>query len=118
MVITGLPMEEPWVPKHLHEKLTMGLQATEKKFKDAGLQQSFLFVTPDDDVTGSLGPELAKRKPDVLVIGFGVRGDPKLTSFFEDLVNTAHSTLPECKFAFNTEPGNSLEAVKRVMNIP
>ncbi|KAK9792992.1 hypothetical protein WJX73_001615 [Symbiochloris irregularis] len=116
VTITGLPVEEPYVPKHLHEKVNLGLQATEKKFKEAGIEQTFLYAKPDD-VAGSIGPELAKSKPDCVVIGFGARGDPKLTPYFEDLVNTAHITLPGCKFAFNSEPGNSLEAVQRVMNI-
>lgn len=116
VVITGLPIEEPYVPKHLHEKVQAGLQATEKKFKEAGIEQSFLFASPDN-VSESVAPELAKSKADCVVIGFGARGNPELTPYFEDLVNAAHSSLPECKFAFNTEPGNSLEAVQRVIKL-
>lgn len=45
--------------------------------------------------------------------GFGIRGTPLFTTFFERLVNTIHEKSPKSKLLFNNGPSGTFEAVRR-----
>ena len=50
---------------------------------------------------------------DVVLIGNGVRGVPRFTELFEQLVNAVHELAPRARFAFNVDPPGTLEALRR-----
>lgn len=50
---------------------------------------------------------------DVVLIGNGVRGFPRFTELFEQLVNAVHELAPRARFALNVDPPNTLEALQR-----
>lgn len=52
---------------------------------------------------------------DMVSLGFGVRGNPKLTVVFELLVNTCSQGQPGVRFSFPTHPQELFEAVERVL---
>ena len=77
-----------------------------------------------DVVRAMIGPEheagvatvrraLTDGGVDVVMIGNGVRGTPENTELFEKLVNVAHDLAPRARFAFNADPGSTLDAVRR-----
>lgn len=68
-----------------------------------------------DKTTDTVKEKLRDGPYDMVSIGFGVRGDPKLTEIFEKLVNTVSQGQPGVKFAFQTHPQELFDAVKRVM---
>lgn len=68
-----------------------------------------------EKITDDLKETLKDGPYDMVSIGFGVRGDPKLTEIFEKLVNTVSQVQPGARFAFLTHPQDMFAAVKRVM---
>ena len=58
---------------------------------------------------------LKRVGPDVVVIGNGVRSDPKLLELFEAVVNEVARSAPGAALAFNTLPFDTPEAVRRAL---
>ncbi len=56
---------------------------------------------------------LREEKPDIVLVGAGVRTDPNLFFLFEKVINVIHSQAPSAKIAFNNLPYDSLESVQR-----
>ncbi|MBT2532686.1 hypothetical protein J7E83_11240 [Arthrobacter sp. ISL-48] len=59
--------------------------------------------------------ELARGPWDAVMIGGGVRAIPAHTELFERIVNTVHELAPEARFAFNSGPDTTLDALRRVL---
>ena len=57
--------------------------------------------------------DLRTHKPDCVLIGAGVRLNPKLTGLFERLVNLVRQHAPQSRLCFNSGPHDSAEAVER-----
>lgn len=68
---------------------------------------------PHTDANQTLTQALAEHRPDVVLIGAGVRADPDHHILFEQLINTIHAEASNAKIAFNTSPFDSVEAVQR-----
>jgi len=60
-----------------------------------------------------IGEKLRSKRWDGVIVGFGVRGNPKLTDVFEALVNTASKILPGIKFGFASAPDDVFPCVVR-----
>ena len=56
---------------------------------------------------------LTSQTFDIVMIGNGVRGVPRFTGLFEQLVNAVHELAPRTRFAFNVDPPGTLEALRR-----
>lgn len=57
---------------------------------------------------------LLSRSPfDCIMIGAGLRALPEHTILFEKVINTIHRHAPSASICFNTNPGNTAEAVLR-----
>lgn len=63
----------------------------------------------------SVRRRLQKERPDLFIIGFGIRGSPELTAFFERLINTCRETSPSTKIGFNVAFDGNLEVCERVL---
>ena len=58
--------------------------------------------------------ELSREKFECIMVGAGVRVLSQNTSIFEKIMNTIHQKAPpSSKICFNTNPGDSAEAVLR-----
>jgi hypothetical protein len=57
--------------------------------------------------------DLRAHKLDCVLIGAGVRFNPKLTGLFERLVNLVRQHAPQSRLCFNSGPYDSAEAVER-----
>jgi len=62
-------------------------------------------------ITGAL----AARKFDCVLIGAGLRADPLKLLLFEKIINLVHALAPGARICFNTKPGDSVEAVQRLV---
>lgn len=72
------------------------------------------YLAPDDAAwQDKMITTLKERKCDGLIVGFGVRGDPKLTVFFEAIVNTVVDHAPGAKVLFDSSPPSMVDAAKR-----
>jgi hypothetical protein len=56
---------------------------------------------------------LQTHKPDCVMIGAGVRLNPKLTGLFEQLVNLVRQHAPQSRLCFNSGPYDTAKAVQR-----
>lgn len=111
----GLPWDHPIVKAHLNVALVRdALQKMEEAMVDAGYDYTQHLMAPEDGI-GSLVTELNRKSYDGVVIGFGVRGSPELTVFFEEMVNTIQEHAPKAKFLFNTNtsPLTAVDAARR-----
>ena len=57
--------------------------------------------------------DLRTHKPDCVMIGAGVRLNPKLTGLFEQLVNLVRQHAPQSRLCFNSGPYDTAKAVER-----
>jgi hypothetical protein len=60
-----------------------------------------------------LKEHLSRRSFDCVVIGAGLRDDPKQLLLFEQLLNIVHARAPDAKICFNSTPADTAEAVQR-----
>lgn len=81
--------------------------------RDAGYDYTTSFYGPGSVGTNHVISELKRKHYDGVMIGFGVRGNPDLTVWFEEIVNIVREHAPHAKFMFNADPQSSLEAAKR-----
>nr|MDJ0817067.1 hypothetical protein [Desulfobacterales bacterium] len=56
---------------------------------------------------------LKQKSYDCVLVGAGVRLDPDHFLVFERLVNAVHRHAPLASICFNTNPGDTAEAVQR-----
>lgn len=95
------------------EKLEAALAAVETQLRGDGFETALCLT--DDGATASevLEEALAAFQPDIVSIGAGIRADPDLLHLFESLVNLAHRVVPQARFAFNTDPMDTIASVHR-----
>ncbi|KAG9001519.1 hypothetical protein FRB94_006539 [Tulasnella sp. JGI-2019a] len=70
-----------------------------------------------DSATGTLAGFIEKLKTeewDEVFIGHGVKTDPRMTVWFEELINVVREHSPKSKFVFNETDQDTLVAMKRV----
>ncbi|WJR77996.1 hypothetical protein [Bradyrhizobium sp. NP1] len=65
--------------------------------------------TAEDVVTAAL----RSRRYDCVVIGAGLRLPPALLLLFEKVINLVHIHARDARICFNTNPGDTVEAVQR-----
>ena len=56
---------------------------------------------------------MREKSYDGVMIGFGVRGAPELTGFFNYALNAVKYTLLTARLLFNSSPPPALNAVRR-----
>lgn len=93
------------------------LQENMARAKEAGYEPSNIDLDPQN-VADSLvrwEAELKKEKWDLVVIGYGIRGNKDFTELFEKAVNAAVAIQPGIKFGFSVSPAGVFECMKRVL---
>ncbi|KAF7965201.1 hypothetical protein HWV62_45089 [Athelia sp. TMB] len=113
--LVGLPWDHPDVAKQADPTaIRDGLAAAEAAIRSAGYVYEFFPIGPDDaPAKAALAAQLKERKYDGVVFGYGLRGVPELTVFFEEAVNLVKDALPGARLLFNFSPASTLDAVKR-----
>jgi hypothetical protein len=97
------------------EKIRAGLEGDGERLRAQGYPADVLWV--DDGKTAHLvlRERLQAKQYDCVMIGAGLRTLPPYALLFEALVNVVHEAAPRAKFAFNTNPADTAEAVQRVV---
>lgn len=113
IIVIGLPVDHAIVKAHFDpEVIRAGIEKVLADTTAAGYAISAFFLQPDDGMAPLIA-ELKQKSYDGVMIGFGVRGTPELTVFFEDIVNTVREHAPSAKLLFNSSPPTTLDAAKR-----
>jgi len=117
VLLVGLPWDHHTIAaKYDANVIRMNLEQTELTMKDAGYDYKPCYIEPEEGMTPLI--DVLKHKHwDGVVVGFGVRGEPSLTVFFEQIVNVVREHSPTTKLLFNTSPGSTIDAAKRWLPI-
>ncbi len=90
-----------------------GIDADIARLRGLGYDAEFCPVDLGATAEASLRARLAARRWDCVVIGAGIRVFASQTVLLETLINVVHAEAPKAKFAFNTTPADTAEAVQR-----
>lgn len=95
------------------DKLAAMLEADRSKLNDLGYDANLLFIDDAETAFDVVKVRLHQENYDCVLIGAGVRTDDEHFIVFERLVNAVHESAPTAKICFNTNPGDTAEAVQR-----
>lgn len=82
------------------------------RVRAAGYEVEPCLVDLGDGAVAETASRLDAQRFDCVLIGAGLRAEPQLL-LFEQLVNLVHERAPEAKICFNSNPADSVEAVRR-----
>lgn len=95
------------------EKLRAGLEAGEARLKSVGYDAQWCLTDTGETAEAVVMERLAQKQFDCILIGAGVRLNPKHFLLLEKLLNIVHERAPHAKICFNTNPNDTVEAVQR-----
>jgi hypothetical protein len=95
------------------EKLAAALEADRNKLNDLGYDATLPFIGDAETASNVVKEALTQEHYDCVLIGAGVRKVDEHFVVFERLVNAVHEAAPNAKICFNTNPGDTAEAVQR-----
>jgi hypothetical protein len=89
-------------------------QEENNKLTDLGYEPQICFIDLGETAESVVSNRLSRENFDCIMIGAGVRLVPQHTVLFEKIINAVHQKAPpSSKICFNTNPGDSAEAVLR-----
>jgi hypothetical protein len=97
------------------EKIRAGLEGDGARLNGLGYQAEILWIDDGDTAEQVLRERLGAERYDGVLIGAGLRTLPPHALLFEALVNAVHEAAPQARFAFNTNPADTAEAVQRAI---
>ena len=97
------------------EKIRGGLEGDGKKLNALGYHADILWVDDGDTAEKVLRERLGQTRYDAVMIGAGIRTLPPYALLFEALVNAVHEAAPQARFAFNSNPADTAQAVQRAV---
>ena len=83
-----------------------------ERVRALGLEVEPCLVDSGATAEAVLAEQLRSRRFDCIMIGAGLRAQPRLL-LFERLLNLIHAHAPGAKICFNTTPADTAEAVQR-----
>ena len=91
-------------------------QDTNKRLMDLGYEVQGCLVDLGETAESVVSDTLSREKFNCIMVGAGIRTLPQHTLLFEKIINTIHQKAPSSsKICFNTNPGDTVEAVLRWM---
>ncbi len=89
-------------------------QEENNKLMDMGYEPQICFIDVGETAESVVSDRLSRENFDCIMIGAGLRLVPQHTVLFEKIINAVHQKAPpSSKICFNTNPGDSAEAVLR-----
>jgi hypothetical protein len=83
-----------------------------ERLREAGYVVDSCLVDAGETAEEVAAGHLAARRFDCVLIGAGLR-DARHLLLFEKLINLVHAAAPDAKICFNSNPADSVDAVKR-----
>lgn len=94
-------------------KVLAGLTAAEEGLKALGYDAHHCLTDFGQTAEAVVTAQLQRQQFDCILIGAGVRAVPSHFILFEKLINVVHAHAPHAKICFNTNPSDTLEALRR-----
>ena len=95
------------------QKISSAFEADRERLEQLGYHVETCFFDFGDTDEGLVVERLKQRKFDCVVIGAGIRTDPKRFILFENLINLIHTHMPDARICFNHAPDDTAEAALR-----
>jgi hypothetical protein len=95
------------------EKILAGTEAEFERLRALGYEPDGCFVDLGETAESAVASKLRAKEYGCVVIGAGVRANPKYLLLFEKLLNVVHELAPKSRIGFNTTPTDTAEAVRR-----
>ena len=100
------------------ETIQAGIDHDIARLRELGYEADFCPVDYGATAVQVMRAQLAAKPYDCVVIGAGVRLFAANTALLEQLVNIVHAEAPHARFAFNTNPADTADAVRRWFPTP
>lgn len=94
-------------------KLQAGLDAAEAELKALGYDASWVLTDRGETAEATVRARLTEAPCDCVLVGGGIRLIPAHFLLFEKLINVIHEHAAQARIAFNTNPADTAEAVRR-----
>jgi hypothetical protein len=78
-----------------------------------GYEPDGCFVDFGEKAETAVAARLRAKEYGCVIIGAGVRANPKYLLLFEKLLNVVRELAPKARIGFNTKPTDTVEAVRR-----
>jgi hypothetical protein len=95
------------------EKIYAGIAAELERLRSLGYEPDGCFVDLGETAETVVAARLRAREYGCVIIGAGIRANPKYFLLFEKLLNVVHELAPNARIGFNTKPTDTVEAVRR-----
>ena len=106
---------EKW-PELIVDKLEAKFETIEKELSKVGCDPLWCLIDSSENDLGAVRGVLERGKPDLVMVGAGVRMDPDQFLLFKKVVNAIHEEVPQARIAFNRNPFDTVLAVERWLN--
>ncbi len=93
--------------------LAASLKAQQEQLLALGYDAQWCLTDTGETAEAVVLERLGQKKYDCILIGAGVRANPKHFILFEKLINIVHEHAPHTKLCFNTNPNDTAESVQR-----
>jgi hypothetical protein len=108
----GLPLDHPLIPVEERAKIAKRLSDLRERMTHAGYQYEIVHASPETGLDG-FRHQLKTQPCDGVLIGGGVVGDPALSYFMEQIINTTHEVAPRAKIMFYNHSDDVRTIVER-----
>ena len=110
-IVIGVPPHHSSVPKEKQAEVERELHDADEEYAACNADVQKYHTTPEQ--LQETAEYLRSHRLDGVVIGMGVRGNPELTHWFEQLIGAVRQHAPHARLMFNTRPDDALEAIQR-----
>jgi hypothetical protein len=95
-------------------RVKLAVQDANKRLTELGYEVQNCLTDLGETAESVVSDTLSRENFDFIMIGAGVRLVPQHTVLFEKIINAVHQkAAPSSKICFNTNPGDTVEAVIR-----
>jgi hypothetical protein len=100
-------------PQFTPEMFRSHIDAQLDRVREAGYEVVSCLVDRGETAAAVVTHALASAHFDCVVIGAGLRLPPKHLVLFEAILNIVHRLAPDTRIAFNSNPADTLDAIRR-----
>src|SRR5882672_3405473 len=113
--LIGLPLNHHTIPVEIQENVSQRLEDLQSHMRSNGINFNIIYFSPESGLDGFVDI-LKNHNCDGVVIGGGVKINPDMTYFMEQIVNTVQSYAPKSKIMFINKPEDTYNSIKRWFN--
>lgn len=103
---------EKW-PQLSVEKLEIAFSDLIDELTKKGFSATWCHTVTGETAEQKLAEAIDSLKPDLVIVGAGIRTDPDHFLLFEKIINIIHQKVPNAPIAFNTNPFDTIDAINR-----